>query len=66
MESLFLYLIGYYRGWIFYSEQNIVKQHNISKHGMFEGPFLKGMRGARSGKCCSKEAAINTIIVAQE
>jgi hypothetical protein len=59
-------LVGYYRGWIFYSEEKIVKQHNISKHGMFEGPFLKGMRGARSGKCYSKEAAINIINVAQD
>jgi hypothetical protein len=59
-------VIGCYRGWIFYSEENIVKQQNVSKYGMFEGPFPKGMRGAQFGKCCSKKAAINTIIVAQE
>jgi len=57
---------GCYRGWISYSEENIVKQQDVLKHGMFEGPFPKGMLGPRYGKCGSKETMINTIIVAQE
>jgi hypothetical protein len=57
-------VIGYYRGWIFYSEENVVRQLNVLKHDMFEGRFPKGMRGTRFGKCRSKEAAINTIIAA--
>jgi hypothetical protein len=56
-------VFGYYRGWNFYSEEKTVKQQNVSKQGMFEGPFPKGTRGARFGKSCSKEAAIHTIIV---
>jgi len=57
-------VIGYYRGWMFYSEENIVKQQqNVSEHGMFEGPFPKGMRGTRFGKCCSKEAAVNKLLL---
>jgi hypothetical protein len=56
-------VIGYYRGWNFYYEENIVKQQNFSKHGIFKGPFPKGMRGAQFGKCWSEEAAIHTIIV---
>jgi hypothetical protein len=56
---------GYYRGWIFYSEENRVKQQNVSIRGVFEGPSRKGIFGAKFEKSCFKEAVINAIIVAQ-